>query len=85
MEEMRLDHLDQRERDEVVLIVRQPSPLRMEPRNQVQWAFLNEEVQREARLEMESQEDLRRWHRLIELGVIDNAEDVDFDWTEVDA
>lgn len=84
MEDMRLDQLNDQEKNEVIMIVFQESPLDIQPRTQVEWSFLNEEVHREARLELERQEDIKRWNRLVELGAVDSPDDLDFDWEQVE-
>ena len=82
--DLMLDHLTVEEKNEVFMITQQMSPLEMEPTNMAEFAFLNEEIHRESREEMERQQDQERWDRLIALGVILAPDDEIYDWEQLE-
>ena len=82
-EEIKMDHLNDKDQLEVFHLVEMESPLEVPARTWEEHAWLNEECHRESREEMERQADQRRWDRLRELGALPAVDDEIYDWETV--
>ena len=78
---MNCEHLTQEQSTEVFNIVMQEDPRQATPTTWEQEAFLLEDVFYTAREEMAKMQDNRRRERLMELGVIEPAEEELYDWS----
>ena len=78
---MNCEHLTPEQSTEEFNIVMQEDPRQVTPTTWVQEAFLSEDVFYTAREEMAKMQDNRRRERLMELGVIEPAEEELYDWS----
>lgn len=84
MDSLIMDHLNEQEQLEVFQIVQQESPLDATPATWEQHAFLHEDYFEDARNELARRQDMRRWERLHQLGVLRSESDEEnFDWALV--
>ena len=78
-----LSHLNQEQYLEAWNIMEQDHPFAQPARNFYEEAFFYDEVYKEDRARMQQQADLKRWERLVELGVVSTEGDEIYDWEEI--
>lgn len=85
--EYKFDHLNDAQYLEAFNVMEQEHPFTHSPRNFFEEAFFYDEVYKEARLKIMQEADMKRWERLVELGVVRLTNDLEevYDWEEVDS
>lgn len=75
-----MEHLTEEQYMEAWNIMEQDPPFEHPPRNFFEEAFWNEEIYKPERQKMQQEADLKRWERLVELGVVSTEGDEIYDW-----
>ncbi len=77
-----LEHLTEPQYLEAWNIMEQSPPFDNPPRNFYEEAFFSEEVYKPDRMRMQQEADMKRWERLVELGVVSTEGDEIYDWED---